>query len=1077
MTFFEWFQTETGKQLNPEQCQAVESTNGSVLVIAGAGTGKTMMITAKAAFLIKEKGIIPGRLLMLTFSREAARKMKEDVEKVLPSAQESTASTFHAFCYDLLVSHSTQTGVTEGAQIVDEIDAAILLHRRLGIPAYNAKFYVSSIEKAKDLNLTPAQYESFLTDLKRQVDELTDGSDLAEYVHRARLRLQTLHLERATGETKLEKKELRDFLDLFAEYEDYSNFLNAWTAYEQIKEEKNLLDYADLNKRVLDWAAEGGEEELAKMFDYVIVDEFQDTNRQQFDLLKVLCGEQKKITVVGDPNQAIYAFRGAYANNLEAFEKEFNAQTLALKQNYRSTNTILRTAHRLVQNNYSDPTRAIQLESAFQTEGTKVKLLQTIDPKEQARRVLEEIETVHSNSTPYNEIAILFRSYSSAQEIQNTLDRRGIPYQSIGGTSFFRCPEIRTSLAYLYVIANMEKPTFAADPAWWKLLHYKYGLSNADSHILAHAAKYDSIQHVLFSKPPTGLSSDGQEKLARLSAKIEELRKNKNKTISNLLLDIYESTGLSRWFSYESTHENRQSLLNLRYLHDLTIKFQDIHGSELFEFIEYLETLGEMGEELEAQQLATDEGIILLSCHAAKGLEFDHVFILDLVKDKFPLTRGGREPLIPDALDERYAPILKEKSPKEAKEEIKELKKTEKQKEERRLAYVACTRAKKNLNLCFAKTYSDNEREPSIFLREAGYGLTETHADLELITDNEVKARDILKDTDLERQKAQIKKLLIANIDTDPDQAFHHLLTYTTLTGKPINPNSDQIQKANQEAQQILEKTKNENTNSQTFNPADTPFSFTALSTYDECPKKYELAHILRMPTRQNDNQGDGALKFGEYIHRALEIAVQQKITSREQLQTIAHQTAQHPDYSRIDHARAKLIFDTFWARQADRLQNNISVEQGFQFKLDGYYFKGKIDRIDKLNPQTNEIEIIDYKTGQEPDKTKRARQLLLYALAVQNDQTLKAKGYTVKHLTYELLEQEKPRTYNLSPEGDMTEIGGRTDPAKLQEIQAELLEIAQKASQDYQKSHFEPSQDDKTCEKCGYKLYCPKGD
>ena len=471
---------------------------------------------------------------------------------------------------------------------------------------------------------------------------------------------------------------------------------------------------------------------------------------------------------------------------------------------------------------------------------------------------------------------------------------------------------------------------------------------------------------------------------------------------------------------------------------------------------------------MEAQQIANTEGIVLMTCHASKGLEFEHVFLIDLVKDKFPLTRGGSEPLIPDEMDERYGRLLELE---DAEKRIKDLKKIHKEKEERRLAYVAFTRARKTLNLCFANIYGENDREPSKFLKEIGFSPDAVHDGLTLIKDEEIKAREILKDTDLERKKAEIKKLLLSTIDSEPSEALYNLLLYEKVSGHKLLAGQE-AQRVETEAGKILQNINSGIPNGLKFNPEAIRFSYTSLGTYEKCPKKYELSQLLRMPSRLDDEEGEGALGFGSFVHEVLEIAVKNKIKARKEIDGIAKDVSSNPDYRMVDLKRAIPVFDVFWARQKGRIENAIMVEQKFGFNLDGLNFTGKIDRVDLLGKK--DIEIIDYKTGGEPSKENRARQLLLYALAFQLDPKLKESSLIPKRLTLELLEQEKPRTFELTNDGEMINIDGRCEAVNIERVKQELLALAKGAARDYEKG-FAVSEDDATCKTCAYKLYCPK--
>ncbi len=534
MDFFEWFAERTSdgdnkRYLNKEQRDAIKATKGAVLVSAGAGTGKTTMITAKAAYLLKEEKLKPERLIMLTFSHDAANHMKEEIVKILPEARDVYANTFHSFCYDFLINHSNRTGITDDFKVLEEANAEFLMYKELDVPAYRVSNYINTIQRAKDLDISQKDYERYISTLLSNLQEyVQDLATIEEEVSTAKVRLNTMYLDPQTKASKdalkEEKKQLVSFIEAYEEYEKYTSLLAAWKGYEKLKSDKKMLDYADMIKMVIEYCQAWGEDELSDLYDYVIVDEFQDTNRQQFKLLKILASKCGNITAVGDENQAIYAFRGAYPENIGEFKDEFKADVKNLTENYRSTNTILRAAHRLIVNNYDNPEETKLLKSALGNEGDKVKLVSMANPQEQARRVIEEIEHLVKDGVDYSHIAVLFRSHSSAMKLQLAFESRNIPFQLISNNGFLKRPEVRTALAYLYVIANLEDPRYGADQMWWLLLHYKYGLTMRDSHILGKAAKHDSIQNVLIGQLPDALSQDAKIKINSLLVKIEELR-------------------------------------------------------------------------------------------------------------------------------------------------------------------------------------------------------------------------------------------------------------------------------------------------------------------------------------------------------------------------------------------------------------------------------------------------------------------------------------------------------------------------------------------------------------------------
>ncbi len=1071
MDFFTWFESRTGKLLNDRQRDSVKCDKGAVLVSAGAGTGKTTMITAKAAYLLKEKELRPDRLLMLTFSRDAAAHMREELEKVVPEAREATVSTFHAFCLDILKAGESDTGINERYRVLADRDAEFMLCKEAGVPAPLAGHYVSSIQRAKDMSLTWADYEGYLGQIEARMKAVFPDGDLETSAATAVVRLRTAQLKDKAG--KEEKKKLVTFTDLFKEYKSYLKFLQAWKHYEQIKAEKLLLDYADMVRMTIDYADRRGNEALSGKFDYVIVDEFQDTNRQQYDLLKILAEQCKNITVVGDVDQSIYAFRGAYPENIETFKEEYQPACFDLTDNYRSTDRILRTAYRLIRTNHENPAGAKQLQAHDHREGSKVVMLKTKNQNEQARHIVEEIERLRSEGEAPEDIAILFRSYSSLPPIEAALKQRDIPYQISGTTGFLKRPEIRTALAYLYVVANLEMPRHGADQLWYKLLRYRYGVSARDVHLLSRAARKDSIQGVLTGNLPAGLSEDARTRITHLIEKVDELRASAIKSLPDLLLDVYEISGLPREFTHNNDKESKVALLNLKALHDIVSGFQEMYGTDLQGFIEYVEMLDEIGDEIEMPTQDTLDGVVLKTCHSAKGLEYRHVFIIDLAKDKFPLFKGGKEPLVPDELNDRYADVFRLPEA-EIEEALKARKRDLKLKEERRLAYVAFTRAREQLNLCFPASCGESERQPSQFLAEACYVDDQAHPDIQSVEDTKETAGASTQDSDLDRRKNEVKRQIIAALDAEPGLALYNLLLYQQLCRRPISIGGPEAAMAEKEATAILAEIDDGIPSGMRFDPGEVRLSYSGLKSYEECPKKYELQYLLNMPSRVKDSEGDNPLSFGNFIHRTLELGVKRKISAREDLDAIADEVSRLPDYACVDRAKAAVIFDVFWTRNKDTIGRARGIEEFFSFEMDGFRFTGKIDRLDAINTD-GEAEIIDYKTGKEPATEDRERQITMYMLALQRDPVLREKGLVPRRATLELLEEEKPRTFELGEDGSMT--SSRCKPIEIEKVRQWFVETAQKIAYDYEHG-FEVIED---CGQvgytgnCPYKMYCPR--
>lgn len=301
-------------ELKPRQLDAVKKVSGPQLILAGAGTGKTTTITARIAYMVEKEGIDPDHILALTFSREAARNMREKVEKLL-AGKEVYVKTFHSFCSELIRENAEKCNVPRDFKIFEEMDTAIFIHRELEVDARNAALYANTISKAKDLNISIEEFRKYIEDLKKDVLELEkDEAKWAERYREFKFRFNTLHLKTSAGgdrkTAQAEKKSYSGFIDIYEEYLKYSNFIQAWETYEEKKSAVGALDYGDLNRIALTYLDMYGTEELNERFRYIIIDEFQDTNYVQFELIRKLTEKEKNITVVADPNQTIYAFRG-----------------------------------------------------------------------------------------------------------------------------------------------------------------------------------------------------------------------------------------------------------------------------------------------------------------------------------------------------------------------------------------------------------------------------------------------------------------------------------------------------------------------------------------------------------------------------------------------------------------------------------------------------------------------------------------------------------------------------------------------------------------------------------------------
>ena len=360
------------------QQEAIKNIGGPCVILAGAGTGKTFAIVEKVKYLISNKIFDPEKIVCITFSNEAANSLQARIHKILPrESKKPIIKTFHSFSADLLRAHGEKIGISKDFKILDTNEAKVVLHTNLKIPAVNCHKYIAAIGTAKDLGVTIEELEKNLEKQRIKYPEI----DLEKKLENLQFEFQTLHLtKRKDIGIKEQIRKLKDLINKI-------KFMKAWKAYEKLKEKRNYQDYSDLNKNALLLMKK--DQDISKIYDYIIVDEFQDTNRIQLELLFALA-PHKKITIVGDLNQSIYRFRGAYNNNYNEFNEFFSVtkkEVYNLDKSYRSSNKILKISHELISNNYVNKEENFEVKNAFSREGEKVKIYELKNGREEPIKV------------------------------------------------------------------------------------------------------------------------------------------------------------------------------------------------------------------------------------------------------------------------------------------------------------------------------------------------------------------------------------------------------------------------------------------------------------------------------------------------------------------------------------------------------------------------------------------------------------------------------------------------------------------------------------------------------------------
>ncbi len=622
--------------LNSQQRKAAETLQGPVLILAGAGSGKTRALTYRVANLI-DHGIPAWQILALTFTNKAAREMRERIAQLVgEQAQEAWISTFHASCARILRKDIEKLGYTRSFTIYDDDDQMNVLKEILKHMNLDEKF------------LPPRELKGKISDAKNRL---------------------------------LAPK------DWFAETsKDYRNQMiyDAYQLYEEKLRGANALDFDDLIMRTLELFADHPPvlESYRNRFQYVLVDEYQDTNYAQYMLVKLLTAQSRNLCVVGDDDQSIYGWRGADIHNILDFEKDYpDAVVIKLEQNYRSTANILDAANQVIAHNVGRKEKALWTEMP---EGAPIKVFCAGDEREEAAWVCDRMQQLILNGESYGGMAILYRTNAQSRVMEEMLVRAGIPYKVFGGLRFYDRKEVRDVIAYLRVIVNP-----ADDVSLRRIINQpKRAIGDATIAELARHAQDNSMP--LFSAlqdMPESLSArpkkcvgDFARLMNRLVAMKEEM------SLSDFVKRVIQDTGLQEQYAQEDTDEAKNRLENMQELIGAVEEFEKkADNPQLEDFLENVALVTDLDQSENVPQYVT-----LMTLHSAKGLEFPIVFLAGLEDGLFPSSRS--------VMDEGRL------------------------EEERRLCYVGITRARQRLYLSYASQRmlfnQLSHNPPSRFLNE-----------------------------------------------------------------------------------------------------------------------------------------------------------------------------------------------------------------------------------------------------------------------------------------------------------------------------------------------------------------------
>jgi DNA helicase II / ATP-dependent DNA helicase PcrA len=917
--------------LNESQLKAVTHGGGPLLIVAGAGTGKTTVLTRRYAHLLEKDKLTSENILALTFTEKAAGEMEDRVLQLLPNGTyDFWISTFHGFCQRVLEQYAIEIGLPNHFRLLNETDAWLLLkrhinelpldhYRPLGNPVKFLGALLKHFSRAKDEGVTPERYLQFAE------SAALDGD--AEFVTGERARL----------------KELAE----------------CFFTYQKLLRDEGAMDFGDLIVQTLRLLRERPRvlKELRAKFKYVLVDEFQDTNWAQYELIRLLSEPERNLTVVGDDDQSIYKFRGASLANILQFRDDYpDAQTVTLTENYRSRQEVLDASYDFIRKN--DPNRLeVRLAStglskklqAAKGPGGKIdvawyKTLQ--DEAEGVARRIRELKDLDPELT-WNDFAVLSRSNDGAEPFIFALERHGIPFRFYALRGLYAKPVVLD----LFSILSLCDGYHESSAVWRAMTAPCYDIGAGDIAECLQLAQRRGLglwevltRAASISSEKSSLSDEGRKKIAALVNHVQALAETarRERPLKVLQFALDKTGYLAQIMKMPETDK----IETIKFLNAFANRIQryeaTVHAPSLREFLNELRLEIDSGEE-GALAHDPDEGpelVKVMTVHASKGLEFEHVFIVSMVDQRFP-TRARSESIpLPDGLVNERLP--------EGDAHLEE---------ERRLFYVALTRAKTSVTLSGAEDYGGaRKKKPSAFLSETGLEVGSLTA------------------------KASSELLILS---------------------PPVSVPEEEL--SVQEVYGLKRR-----------------FSFTQLAAFRNCPLQYKFAHVYKIPILGSFQKSFGQsihLTFhdilslhdergreqqGSLFSPAAPAAVEGfRVPLDEALQIYEERwiddwypdRAKHDEYKKVGREAVKAMHAR-WSEQPPKVA---LLEQSFDWRLGEHSLKGAVDRIDHLTDGS--YAIYDYKTGEPKTSddldTGAKEQLWIYQIAMEE------RGMSIKKLAY----------------------------------------------------------------------------
>ncbi len=646
--------------LNDKQKEAVLEKNGPLLILAGAGSGKTRVLTTKIAYLVEDCNVSPYNILAITFTNKAAKEMKDRLYSLIGDiSRYIQVSTFHSFGLKILRENYNELGYDRNFVIMDSDDSLTVVKKALkelnkDPKMFNPKAIRGKISSCKNEMISPESYEKYVA----------------------------------------------------SEFEKVT--LEVYKKYEQKLKQNNSVDFDDLLILPIKLFREHPSvlSKYQERFQYILIDEYQDTNEAQYIMSKMISAKYRNICVVGDIDQSIYSWRGANYKNILNFEKDYKeAKTILLEQNYRSTETILEAANDVIKNNKQRKEKNLWTALG---KGDKITYYRAYNGRDEAQYVVRTIKQLHKQGVNYKDIAVLYRVNAESRIVEEEMLKENLPYKVIGSFYFYNRREIKDLIAYLRLIHNTRD-----NVSLLRILNVPkrgIGLKTIDK----LTEKADNIGTSIYDA-----ISSGKELIFK--EMIEDLRKvSKEVTLTELIDKVLDASGMKKALEEEKTLESEIRLENLEEFKSITKSFEEKEGSvSLEEFLLEISLVSDVEEYKE-----DDDRVSLMTVHSVKGLEFSKVFVIGLEEGLFPHINS--------LMDENEV------------------------EEERRLCYVAITRAKENLWLLNARKRTlfgkDQINPPSRFIGEIRDELLDSNVIKEKVEEEKITDNEIFREEDIDYQ-------------------------------------------------------------------------------------------------------------------------------------------------------------------------------------------------------------------------------------------------------------------------------------------------------------------------------------